>query len=90
MEWENDLKEKFMQINGNDFDEIYRLCSNAYSEGCETEKALAIEAYRLRCSNLFGNRCMSYTHSKPYTQKICVGDCSYVKRFKFELQKLEN
>lgn len=90
MEWEENLKDKMLQMDGNDFETLYQICSTAYSEGCQREKALAIEAYRLRCKDLFGNRCMNYTQSKPHTQRICAGDCSYVKRYAFELYKLEN
>ena len=48
-------------LNHPDYDDIHRMCSDAYTKGRMVERSLAIEAYRLRCSNLFGNRCMSRT-----------------------------
>lgn len=57
----------------------------AYTEGRSIERMLAIEAYRLRCSNLFGNRCMSRTAS----HKVCDGKCWYLKQYILELDKLE-
>lgn len=58
---------------------------DAYAEGRSTERMLAVEAYRLRCGNLFGNRCMSRTAS----HKLCDGKCWYLKQYVWELNKLE-
>ena len=90
MKWEENLENKLEPINKNNPEEIQQLCFKAYSEGCERVKKLAIEAYRLLCSNLFGNRCLNHSRSKSYTQEICTGNCSYIKRYEFELYKLEN
>ena len=55
----------------------------------KVERSLAIEAYRLRCSNLFGNRCMSRTIFGALSKKTCDGNCWYLNQFKLELYKLE-
>lgn len=68
---------------------IYKMCSDAYTQGRITERTLAIEAYRLRCNNLFGNRCMTRSPFGTLTKKICDGDCWYLKQYKLELNKLE-
>lgn len=90
MKWEENLENKTIPTDENNLDEIHQLCFNAYAEGCERERKLAIEAHRLLCSYLFGNRCLNHSHSKSYTEAICTGNCSYVKRYKFELYKLES
>lgn len=88
MKWEENLKQR---IEGEENQEkLHRLCSEAFSEGREIERALAIEAYRLCCKDLFGNRCMNHSRSKFGTQAVCVGNCSYLKRYEFELFKIEN
>lgn len=88
MEWEEDLKNRL--VSGDERDKIYQLCLNAFMEGRQMEKAMAIEAYRLRCADLFGNRCMNHSRSSSGTHAICTGNCSYVKRYWFELNKLES
>lgn len=70
-------------------DDIHRMCSDAYTKGRMVERSLAIEAYRLRCSNLFGNRCMSRTIFGALSKKTCDGNCWYLNQFKLELYKLE-
>lgn len=90
MEWENILKEKFAQLGGNHYGEIFKICLDAYSEGCIKEKGLAIEAYRLRCSSLVGNRCMHPNNPGDKPKKICDGQCRYLKQYEFELYKLES
>lgn len=89
MKWKIFLQKRFLEISNNSHQEIYELCLAAYSEGCLKERALAIEAYRLRCIYLFGNRCMKHTRSKINTKKICDRDCCYIKSFLKELDKLE-
>ncbi|WP_294630494.1 hypothetical protein [uncultured Bacteroides sp.] len=68
---------------------IHKMCADAYAKGCMTERALAIEAYRLRCNKLFGNRCMTRSLFGRLTKKICDGNCWYLNQYKSELQKLE-
>lgn len=89
MEWEVRLKYLLPYVHGQGYEEIYRLCMGAYAEGCLEEKRKAIEAYRLRCNNLFGNRCMESSDSANKHRKICDGDCYYLKKYKSELYKLE-
>ena len=76
-------------LNHPDYDDIHRMCSDAYTKGRMVERSLAIEAYRLRCSNLFGNRCMSRTIFGALSKKTCDGNCWYLNQFKLELYKLE-
>ena len=76
-------------IDHPDYDDIQRMCSDAYTKGRMVERSLAIEAYRLRCSNLFGNRCMSRTIFGALYKKTCDGNCWYLNQFKLELYKLE-
>lgn len=75
--------------NATDYEELRNLCNDAYIAGRKAERALAVEAYRLRCSNLFGNRCMRRNLFGSITKKICDGDCWYLKQYKLELHKLE-
>lgn len=72
-----------------DKNNIDKMCSKAYLEGRAKERELAIEAYRLRCSNLFGNRCMSRSMFGRLSKKICDGDCWYLNQYRLELYKLE-
>lgn len=76
-------------LNHPDYDDIHRMCSGSYTKGRMVERSLAIEAYRLRCSNLFGNRCMSRTIFGALSKKTCDGNCWYLNQFKLELYKLE-
>ena len=76
-------------IDHPDYDDIQRMCSDAYTKGRMVERSHAIEAYRLRCSNLFGNRCMSRTIFGALYKKTCDGNCWYLNQFKLELYKLE-
>lgn len=62
---------------------------NAYIAGRTAERELAVEAYRLRCRHLFGNRCMERSIFGALTKKICDGNCLYIKQYKQELYKLE-
>lgn len=76
MEWKNILKEKFLQPSKSNYEEILQICLNAYSEGYEKEKTLAIEAYRLRCHSLIGNRmCPRHPGEK---QKRYAMECVYI------------
>lgn len=90
MEWKNILKEKFSQPGKANYEEILQICLKAYSEGCGKEKTFAIEAYRLRCNNLIGNRCMCPGLPGEKKQKICDGKCGYLKQYEFDLYKLES
>ena len=90
MKWEEKLKGKLAHLKEYGYDELHQICLNAYAEGCSEEKARAIEAYRLRCNRLFGNRCMLSSCLKRNYRKICDGDCYYIKKYKSELYKLES
>lgn len=72
-----------------DYERLYSICRDAYKEGCGYEKSLTVEAFRLRCCHLFGNRCMIVSDTLPRHMKICDGDCSYMRKYEFELYKLE-
>lgn len=73
-----------------EYENIHKMCSDAYTQGRMAERTLAIEAYRLRCHHLFGNRCMTRSSFGTLTKKICDGDCWYLKQYKSELNKLES
>lgn len=62
---------------------------DAYIAGRTAERELAVEAYRLRCCHLFGNRCMERSIFGSLTKKVCDGNCQYIKQYKQELYKLE-
>lgn len=88
MNWEEMLKKEIE--NGDNPEKIRRICDQAFREGLDAERAFAIEAYRLCCKDLFGNRCLNHSRSKFGSQAICAGNCSYIKRYEFELFKIEN
>lgn len=90
MKWENILKEKLSLAEKVCYGDLHKLCMDAYTEGHMEERALAIEAYRLQCDKLFGNRCMNSSIRKDGHKSICDGNCNYIKKYKFELCKLEN
>ncbi|MDE6181088.1 MAG: hypothetical protein K2G02_08270, partial [Phocaeicola sp.] len=64
------------------------LCLSAYMEGCVDERNKAVEAYRLRCEWLFGNKCMHLFSSNKERKKMCDGNCHYIKKYMYELDKL--
>ncbi len=71
-------------------EEVHRLCNAAYRQGIQHAKANAIEAFRLRCCHLLGNRCMDHsTDSEGFARRVCNGKCVYIRRYEFELYKLE-
>lgn len=90
MEWEINLKGHQALLRGNDYEDLRTLCRDAYAEGRAREKEKALEAYRLRCENLFGNRCMSPYPPTGIRNMTCNGECLYMKRFRWELGKLED
>lgn len=90
MNWEEKLKYTLKDSAQSQYEHIYKICLNAYLEGCSNEKERAIEAHRLQCGNLFGNKCMIPSLSIPKHIKICDGECSYIQNYKFELFKLED
>ena len=89
MKWKEHLKRQ-LPSNGRweNYEQLYRMCLLAYAEGCNEEKKKALEAYRLRCGRLFGNRCMPSAGSRAAQKKICDADCSYIRKYEFELYKL--
>lgn len=88
MEWEKFLKDHIEEADATGAED--RLYHKAFVEGCRKERALAIEAHRLRCSFLFGNRCMNHSRSKLQPQSVCAGNCFYIRQYEFELHKLED
>jgi len=90
MEWEENLKHQLLTDDrGKNYEQLYRMCLQAYSEGCKEGKKKALEAYRLRCGRLFGNRCMPSVGNKFGRKKICDADCPYIRKYEFELYKLD-
>lgn len=89
MKWEDVLQEKLSRMGYDFYDEIYEVCLDAYDQGSLKERILAIEAYRLRCVHLFGNRCMDRKDSDTVAKKICDGKCIYMDKYVSELYKLE-
>ena len=71
-----------------EYENIHKMCSDAYTQGRMAERTLAIEAYRLRCHHLFGNRCMPSIGSSLKRKKLCDADCPYIRKYEFELYKL--
>lgn len=89
MKWEEHLKHRSPAKDRRENEEqLYRMCLLAYAEGCSEEKKKALEAYRLRCGRLFGNRCMPPVAGRADRKKICDAHCSYIKKYEFELYKL--
>lgn len=84
-----DNRDKLYNKEKPDYEDLRQLCKDAYIAGRRAERALAVEAYRLRCSNLFGNRCMSRNIFGTITRKICDGNCWYIKQYQLELHKLD-
>lgn len=75
--------------DNSDYEALRKLCREAYIAGRKAERALALEAHRLRCSNLFGNRCMNRNIFGTTPRKICDSNCWYIKQYELELFKLE-
>ncbi|MCM1030724.1 MAG: hypothetical protein NC410_04675 [Oscillibacter sp.] len=88
MEWEQYLNEDMNEDIS--LETIRRLCCEAYMEGCKKEKSLAVEAHRLQCHYLFGNRCMNHPRERFRDRGVCAGNCLYIQRYEFELYKLES
>lgn len=89
MEWEINLKECPALRQGKEYEDIYTVCLSAYAEGRSEEKKKALEAYRLRCDSLFGNKCMSASAPAGAHHRVCDGDCFYIRKFRSELEKLD-
>lgn len=90
MKWKEKLKYNLALLKGGQYEEIYKICMMAYEEGRMEEKRKAMEAYRLRCCKLFGNRCMDFHLFRKSKSGICDGNCLYIKRFEAELYRLDN
>ncbi len=89
MEWEECLKHQLSaESGGQNYEELHQVSLQAYAEGCREEKKKALEAYRLCCSRLFGNRCISFAGNRADQKKICDADCPYIRKYEFELYKL--
>ena len=89
MEWEEKLKSCFRVLKGCHYEDIYRMCLDAYIEGRMEERRNALEAHRLRCCKLFGNRCMDFHLFGKSKSGVCDGECLYLKRFEMELYRLD-
>lgn len=89
MKWEEHLKHQLQADGGpQSYEQLYRICMLAYTEGHNENKTKTIEAYRLRCGRLFGNRCMPTAGSRSDSKRICDANCTYIKKYEFELNKL--
>ncbi len=89
MKWEECLKQQLpAEGGGKSYEELYQISLRAYAEGCSEEKKKALEAYRLCCGRLFGNRCMSSAGNRTDQKKICDANCLYIRKYEFELYKL--
>lgn len=89
MNWEDVLQKKLSRMGNDFYNEIHEVCLDAYAQGSLKERMLALEAYRLRCAHLFGDRCMDRTYPQTVTKKICDGKCIYMNKYVSELYKLE-
>ena len=90
MKWEEKLKYNLTFLKGGQYEEIYRMCMSAYLEGRVEERKKALEAHRLRCCKLFGNRCMDFHLFRKSKSGLCDGNCLYIRRFESELYRLDN
>ncbi|WP_289750136.1 hypothetical protein [uncultured Bacteroides sp.] len=89
MKWEESLKHQlYADGRKRSYEKLYRISRLAYLKGCSEEKKKALEAYRLCCSRLFGNRCMPSIGSSLKRKKLCDADCPYIRKYEFELYKL--
>ncbi|WP_025832566.1 hypothetical protein [Bacteroides rodentium] len=88
MKWEESLKQLPADGGGKNYEKLYRISLLAYLEGCSEEKRKALEAYRLCCSRLFGNRCMPSIGNRAERKKLCDANCPYIRKYEFELYKL--
>ena len=87
MEWNNKCKYLSTSLQTKDYEELHMLCLSAYAEGRKDERKNALEAYRLRCSSLLGNKCMYYY--EEVRKKTCDGNCYYIRKYLSELDKLD-
>ena len=60
MKWNNKCQYTPASLREKSYEELYTLCLSAYTEGRTDERNKSLEAYRLRCSCLFGNKCMDF------------------------------
>lgn len=90
MKWEEKLKRNLALLKEGRYEEIYQICMAAYAEGRMEVKRKALEAHRLRCCKLFGNRCMDFHLFRKTRNGICDGNCLYIRRFEAELYRLDN
>ena len=89
MKWNNKCQYTPASLREKSYEELYTLCLSAYTEGRTDERNKSLEAYRLRCSCLFGNKCMDSSLSVGVRKRICDGNCHYIKKYMSELDKLE-
>lgn len=89
MKWNNKCQYTPVSLREKSYEELYTLCLSAYTEGRTDERNKSLEAYRLRCSCLFGNKCMDSSLSVGVRKRICDGNCHYIKKYMSELDKLE-
>lgn len=89
MKWNNKCQYTPASLREKSYEELYTLCLSAYTEGRTDERNKSLEAYRLRCSCLFGNKCMDSSLSVEVRKRICDGNCHYIKKYMSELDKLE-
>ena len=74
MKWNNKCQYTPASLREKSYEELYTLCLSAYTEGRTDERNKSLEAYRLRCSCLFGNKCMDSSLSVGVRKRICDDD----------------
>ena len=84
MKWNNKCQYTPASLREKSYEELYTLCLSAYTEGRTDERNKSLEAYRLRCSCLFGNKCMDSSLSVGVRKRICDGNCHYIKKYMSE------
>ncbi|MCS2440943.1 hypothetical protein NXX09_07480 [Bacteroides uniformis] len=87
MKWNNKCQYTPASLREKSYEELYTLCLSAYTEGRTDERNKSLEAYRLRCSCLFGNKCMDSSLSVGVRKRICDGNCHYIKKYMSEPDK---
>ena len=81
MKWNNKCQYTPASLREKSYEELYTRGLSAYTEGRTDERNKSLEAYRLRCSCLFGNKCMDSSLSVGVRKRICDGNCHYIKKY---------
>lgn len=88
MKWNNKCQYTPASLREKSYEELYTLCLSAYTEGRTDERNKSLEAYRLRCSCLFGNKCMDSSLSVGVRKSIIrKSKCSGISKRKVHFTK---